>query len=116
MTFSGDLARFTSKTERRTQDVFATLVVLAHESIQTGSSITGAPGQPVDTGTLRNSWGIEFESATRALIATPVEYADAIEDNVRGVTFRNHGPHSRKLTIASGGLLAEEANRRVGDG
>jgi hypothetical protein len=116
MSFSGDLTRFVSKTERRTQDVFTTFVVLAHESIQTGSPITGAPGQPVDTGNLRNSWGIEFETPTQALISSPVEYAPFVEDNVRGVTFRVGGPHSQKLTIAGATPLLEEANRRVGDG
>jgi hypothetical protein len=48
----------------------------------------------VDTGALRNSWQLQFESPTAALISTNVEYAPIIEDNVRGVTFKNHGPHS----------------------
>jgi hypothetical protein len=50
---------------------------------------------------LRASWNLTFESPTVALIATNLNYAPYVEDNVRNVQFRNHGPHSVKMTRAA---------------
>jgi hypothetical protein len=100
MSFAEDIRRFTNRVETKTQAMFVGTATEALRSIQEGSEITGAPGQPVDTGNLRSSWNLSFESPTVALIATNTKYAPYVEDNVRGVTFKNHGPHSVKLTIA----------------
>jgi len=100
MTFDADLDRFAALLKAREKAVFVNTVATVKDSIQNGSAITGAPGQPVDTGNLRASWEASFESAQVATIATNVEYAPVIEDNLRGVTFHNHGPHSVKLTVA----------------
>lgn len=113
MSFQDDLRRFSSKLETKTQDVFVGVVEEATRSIVEGSELTGAPGQPVDTGNLRASWHTSFEGPTQALIATNVEYAPIIEDNIRGARFKNHGPHSVKLTIAGMSRIVESVARRV---
>lgn len=68
-----------------TEAEFAEIVIEAHTSIVFGSTITGAPGQAVDTGALRASWILEMLSKLRAMISTNVNYALAVEDGV--------GPH-----------------------
>lgn len=122
MSFADDLSRFRAKVQRKSPDVVAATAVLALESIRYGSSRTGAPGQPVDTSNLLNSWGLEMESPTRALISTPVEYAPAVEDGVGphgpvlyGAKNNVGGSHSVKLTLAAGQRLVDEAVRQVGD-
>jgi hypothetical protein len=67
------------------EEVFPEVAVVAHSELKFGGPITGAPGQPVDTGNLRNSVSLEFETPTLAHISIPVEYAEAVEDGV--------GPH-----------------------
>jgi hypothetical protein len=64
--------------------------------VKFGGPITGAPGQPVDTANLRNSWILEFLSKWRARISTPVEYAEAVEDGV--------GPHGAVKYGAKNGI------------
>lgn len=62
------------------QSVFVGTATEALRSIKEGSELTGAPGQPVDTGNLRNSWLLEFPDQDHATISTNVIYAEAIED------------------------------------
>lgn len=57
----------------------------AYLSIVQGSSVTGAPGQPVDTGELRDSWKMRFLSPTLIEIYTTNPYARAIEHNWRRI-------------------------------
>lgn len=111
--FAGDLKRFTQKVEARSQAVFVNVCAATKASITEGSPVTGSPGQPVDTGNLKNSWQLRFESPSVAEISTNVEYAPFVEDNVRNVTFKNHGPHSVRYTIAGFPLIvaAENAKR-----
>jgi hypothetical protein len=113
MSFASDLARFQRTVEARSQAVFVGVAAEAKTSIVEGSAITGAPGQPVATGNLRTSWILDFLTATRARISTNVSYAPVIEDNARGVTFRNHGPHSVKLTIAGFDRLVAHVTQRL---
>jgi hypothetical protein len=109
--------RIAAKIKARSQAVFVNVASRAHAGIVNGDPLTGALGQPVDTGNLRDSWQLQFESPTAALISTNVEYAPIIEDNVRGVTFKNHGPHSVRLTIAGLGKIVEaETLKAVGNG
>lgn len=98
--FSADINHFVTSVQVKTQQVFVGVANEALRSIVEGSEITGAPGQPVDTGNLRASWILAFPTPTSAQISTNVEYAPIIEDNLRGVTFKNHGPDSVKLTRA----------------
>lgn len=70
----------------------------AYRSIRFGSEVTGAPGQPVDTGNLVASWRLELRGKRVASMFSPLPYASIIEDNWRGAQFRNHGPHSVEMT------------------
>lgn len=125
MSAADDVRREMAKVESMTRDVFVGVVLEAHRSIQSGSELTGAPGQPVDTGNLRNSWQIDFETPERAAIGTNVEYAEAVEDGVGP-----HGPviygaggkgrstvggsHGVKLTIANMDRIRDAVVRRTG--
>jgi hypothetical protein len=115
-TFGDDLTKFSVKTGRLEQDVFVGCTEEVHRSIVEGSEITGAPGQPVDTANLRNSWTPQFLDANTWQDTTHVEYAEYVEDNVRGVTFKNHGPHSVKLTRVGFPKIVEVVTRRVNAG
>lgn len=84
---------------------FAEVVVEAHRSIQSGSEITGAPGQPVQSGNLRNSWIYAIVQRIRATISSPVEYAESIEDGIgrfgaMQVRSSVGGFHSVKITVS----------------
>ena len=56
MSFGSDLTLFAQKVEGRQRALFVGCVNAVQESIVDGSAVTGAPGQPVDTGNLRASW------------------------------------------------------------
>lgn len=84
MTFAADLQRFQVLVAKRSTELMLNLVPALHKSITDGSSLTGAPGQPVDTGFLRSSWQYEFGPGfTTATIGTNVAYAPAIEYGTR---------------------------------
>lgn len=84
-----------------------------HRSIVFGSEITGAPGQPVDTSNLRDSWIPQHLGPMQWQDTTNVDYAQHVEDNVRGVTFKNHGPHSVKMTKAGYDNIVETVLKEV---
>ncbi len=113
MTFSDDLKSFSVKLQTRNREVFVGCVEEVTRSIVEGSEITAAPGQPVDTGNLRASWHTAYESPSQATVSTNVEYAPYVEENVRGVTFKNHGPHSVALTVAGFGRIVDTVTKRV---
>ncbi len=81
--FKDQVRAFGLKVEGQTKNIFVNTAVATKSSIVEGSSITGAPGQPVDTGALRASWQLEFTTPTSAIIATNLVYAPIIEDGVR---------------------------------
>lgn len=129
--FSRALELFAVKAKFATHEVFVRSAQLAHESIKVGSQISGAPGQPLDTGALRNSWILDV-GATEATITTNIAYAPVIENGVRaaydargvqpvrkrqaeGGTPRRKstvgGPHSVKLTINGFGRIVAHAAR-----
>ena len=112
MTFARDIKQFVLQVRRDARDIYVGTATEVHRSVQTGSEITGAPGQPVDTANLRNSWQLAI-GPEEAEITTNVEYAPHVEDNVRGVTFKNHGPHSVKLTVAGFPRIVEHVTREV---
>lgn len=92
MSFADDIARFTLTVEATTKQHFVNIAAAVKDSITDGSPVTGAPGQPVNTGALKNSWQLAFDSPTSARISTKMAYAEAIEDGV--------GPHG-PLTLRS---------------
>ena len=121
MGFADELKAFSVKATNRLPQVVSATGVLALGSIKVGSALTGAPGQPVDTSNLLNSWELEMESPTVAVVSTNVEYAPAIEDGVGPngpLTLRSAvgGFHSRKQTMAGGQKLVDEAVRQTDPG
>ena len=136
MTFDADLKRFAIKVEARNRGVLENMATLVHDSIVKGSAITGAPGQPVDTGYLAGSW-IRVVGSVDAEIATDAQYAPVIEHNLRTAfdpkgkpapprvnpdgSFRRPikstvgGHHSVKLTVGAADRLLAEAVRELGD-
>jgi len=117
--FTDQLAAFQRKLDQRLNDVFVGTAVAVKGSIVDGSPITAAPGQPVDTGALKNSWQLNFETKTSALIFTGgLRYAEIIEYNVRGATLRSAvgGFHSIAYTIAGFKRLVESEVAKVTGG
>lgn len=114
--FGDGLRRYTQQVRTRHRAIFVTTATEALRSIRDGSSLTGSPGQPVDTGTLRASWHLAFETPHRAAITTNVSYAPIVEDNPRGARFRVGGAHSVKLTRAGLARIVEAVRAQVRGG
>lgn len=106
MSFTSDLTAFAEKVEGRQRQLFVGSVDAVHHSITEGSPISGAPGQPVDTGFLKSSWIEEFPEDWVGEISTNVVYAPPIEEGIGPhgpLTLRSAvgGFHSVKLTRAA---------------
>lgn len=89
-----------------TSAIFEDVGMEAQRSIVEGSELTGAPGQPVDTGNLKSSWTRWYDSPTRQTIGTNVEYAPNIEDGVGP-----HGPLTLRSTVGGFHSVAHTLNR-----
>lgn len=120
--FAKQLDAFFAKTKYKTQAIFINSAVAVKDSIQNGSPVTGAPGQPVVTGNLKDSWQLTFASPTVADITTNVEYAPTIEYNTRGAKIPRGlpgstvgGAHSVALTVAGFERLVEIEVKGVAD-
>jgi len=118
MSFTGDVRSFGLAVTARNQRVFVNTAAAVKDSITDGSSLTGSPGQPVQTGHLKASWQLTFQSQQEALISTNTVYALQIEDGIswRGtpLTLRSAvgGFHSVKLTVLNfDRLVAAEAQK-----
>jgi hypothetical protein len=85
---------------------FQSLADAFESSIKFGSSITGAPGQPVVTGTERDSWTQKRIDANTIEISTVHPAAKKIEYGHQKTT--NHGPFSMTKTIAGFGKLVNQ--------
>lgn len=132
MSFGDDTRSFTLLARKRLGAVFLAAAEEAHRSVVDGSVLTGAPGQPVDTGYLKNSWIFEPKTPETIEISTNVSYAPAVEDNAResydprgvdrpksldssrgagGATKSTvGGNHSVKLTVAAWPRVVTEMN------
>lgn len=102
--------------EGRTRRIVGQAVSLAWRSIVVGSAITGAPGQPVDTGALKASWMIEWAGSWVATITSTLIYAALIEAGIGRfgpLTLRSRvgGFHSLALTAAGWQRLVDAAAR-----
>jgi hypothetical protein len=125
MSFGDQVHVWTLKVDDANRDLIVDVAQLCHESIQVGSAITGAPGQPVEWGTLKASWQIQPEPEGSILVSTNLEYAESIEDGVQAsyktkkgtivtpspMTLRTKtgGFHSVKMTIAAFDRLVDHA-------
>jgi hypothetical protein len=102
MSFRDDLMKFKRKVVRREEQIANHVGTLVYESVVEGSSVTSAPGQPVDTGALKKSWK-----------KADVPYASFIEEGEYTQRSSVGGPHSRKLTVAGFKRLVKQANDEV---
>lgn len=121
MGFRDDLNAFSAKVEHVEQSVFEAVADRAYESITVGSAMTGAPGQPVDTGALIASFVQEWPDDNTALIQTDLVYAPIIEDGIRSgrpITIRSAvgGTHSLALTVAGFGNIVEQTVAEMSEG
>lgn len=80
--FRDEVAAWAALVEARSQRIYVRVATACKDSIVEGSSVSGAPGQPVDTGYLKGSWQLTFDDEG-ALISTNVAYAPVIEENTR---------------------------------
>lgn len=117
--FEESIRAFALELEGKADAAFLGIVAAVHESITVGSPVTGAPGQPVDTGALRNSWQIENIAPGQARISTNLPYAEPIEDGVGAhgpLTLRSAvgGFHSVKMTVAGFPALVDKVVRDLG--
>lgn len=100
-TFADQVTAFRRTLEQRARDVHTVAADLAHQSIVEGSPLTGAPGQPVDTGNLRASWQRLIDGPLEQRIVTNVVYAPAIEDGIRHGEVVGIGPDDATDRIKS---------------
>ena len=114
MTFTSDLNRFVDKVEGRTKRIVQIGREEVQRSIVEGSSITGAPGQPVQFGTLKGSWVPRFLGPGLWQTSSPLVYAPVIEDGF-GISIRSPvgGSHSVKLTRGGWQRIIDFAQREV---
>lgn len=124
MSFGSDLRRFQRKVELRSQAVFQKTVAEVARSLNEGSVLTGAPGQPVAPDAppgarrLRGSFQEKYLSPTSAEVSTSIPWAADVEDGMKNgkpMQLRSDvgGFHSVKLTRAGFGRIVGQALEEV---
>jgi hypothetical protein len=114
--FARKLNGFAELSEDRFRLLFLRTAREAYRSIKFGSEVTGAPGQPVKTRKLLNSWRITGTAASGTItMQTDLHYAPIIEDNFRGATLRSKvgGFHSVKITRLNFRYIVSSELRKV---
>lgn len=116
--FVKELQAFVSKARSQEGALYRRATVHAFDSIRYGSPVTGAPGQPVDTGELLASWELNPTGPRSATMISNVVHADIIEHNRRGATLRSKvgGFHSVKLTRLGWRRIVTHELRQMGPG
>ena len=117
-TWEQQISAWEAKTQKRLVTVHARAAFAVRDSVVFGSSETGAPGQPIDTGNLLGSWQLTHPEPMLARLTTNVSYAPAIEEGVgRGgnMTLRSEvgGFHSVKLTRIHWQKIVDKIVREV---
>lgn len=118
--FRTQLGQFSAQLMERQRALFANVASAAKFSITDGSPLTGAPGQPVDTGALKASWQLDFPSPSRAEITTNLVYAPPNEDGITadGRPYNQRSPvggrHSVRLTAANIQNIVNDEARKLG--
>src|SRR4051812_21682974 len=105
-TFQRQMSNFVGKAQRNVTAVYRGAAKGALNSIKYGSPITGAPGQPVEKGDLRESWVMEQRTESSAFIYTDSPYAQSNED---GIARPGGGPY--ELRSAEGGRWSVRKTR-----
>lgn len=120
MSIRDGVAKFNVILDGLPREVFVRMTELTEQSVLHGSDITGSPGIPVKSGNAKGSVVPEFIDDTHWKITATgfykgeeVGYVRHIEENIRGVTFANAGPHFFSKTIAGLDKLFERAKSEV---
>lgn len=92
--FGESLKLFAEKVDGRLVEMVQESAIEVSRSVTEGSEITGAPGQPVDTGTLKGNWLANQKFVSDIVWETwsNLDYAEPIEEGV--------GPYGQ-LTLRS---------------
>lgn len=116
MSWQSDIGAWQRKKDRIVEDVVIGCTEEVARSVIEGSELTGAPGQPVQTGALRGSWVQSFEVRTRARvvwrIVTNIVYAPFIEAGNYTQRSPVGGPHSVARTRTGWRNIVETVGRR----
>lgn len=102
--FARGLRRFGDLMIERETRLYRAAVDHVERSIKDGSAVTGAPGQPIQSGNLYRAWhragslGAQNVAIVCDVIMAP--YAGKIEHRTGGITIRSSvgGAHSIKIT------------------
>jgi hypothetical protein len=119
MSFTGGLQQFARSVPTRADAVFVGTAVAMRDGIKFGSAVSRAPSMPVApgrfprAGKLRADVTLTFPDPQTALLYTTSPYALDVEDNVKGHTFNEGGPHGWKLTVAAFPRQVELVAQRI---
>ncbi len=122
MSFASDVQNFRAALSQRAIDLHARVADLAFTSIVDGSPLTGAPGQPVSSGShagrLKGSWTREDRGPLVTVISSDEVYAPYVEDGSHdGKDLVLHSPtggfHSVALTRAGWDRIVDQATREI---
>lgn len=121
MPWNPPLTSIAQKITRQERDIFVGVTEEVQRSVVNGSEITGAAGQPVQTGALKASYIPEFLGRDSWRLTTNTVYARPIEEGVG-----QYGPlilrsavggfHSIALTVAGFSRIVAVVVRRVKGG
>ena len=102
-TWEQQISAWEAKTQKRLVTVHARAAFAVRDSVVSGSSETGAPGQPIDTGNLRGSWQLTHPEPMLARLTTNVSYAPAIEEGMNNsvTSGRSGGSIGSPMTLRS---------------
>lgn len=96
--FQTQMKKFVDKANKNMSAIGRGSARLALNSIKYGSDLTGAPGQPRESGRLISSWVMEERGKSSALIYSDSPYAPQNED---GIVRPGGGPYIQRS--ATGG-------------
>jgi len=116
MSFASDVAAHQARLRERFAALEMAVVDHVEMSIKVGCSVTGAPGQPVDTGALLSSYQREEVAPHVTEIASTLVYAPVIETNERGAVFKSAvgGAHSIAMTRVGFPALVDHEAEKLG--
>lgn len=118
-TFGDQLSQFAVSVPVKQRAVFTSTAAQMWGSIKNGSALTGAPAMPKApnqfprAGKLREDVTLSFPDEDTALIYTTSPYADDVENNAKGHSFVDGGPHGWKLTQAAFPRIVETTAVRI---
>jgi hypothetical protein len=114
--FEDTLKRVVKETFEKEAELFDRVDAHVGKSIKDGSLVTGAPGQPIKSGALYDSYQRVSLGPQQIAWLSESPYAHVIEDNLRGATLRSEvgGFHSVKMTRIGFKRIVEHEIKLIG--